>query len=103
MFDPGTIQRLQKDLTNRMEKMRAELDKKTVEGTSGGGVVTVTSTGNSEIVAVKIKAEAIDPSDPELLQDLILAAVNQALEKAKKLNEDSVSEITDGVRLPGFF
>lgn len=104
MFDPGMIRKLQKDLTERMHAMRESLKTKTVEGSAGGGVVTVVCNGNSEVMAVRIKPEAIDPSDAEMLQDLVIAATNQALERAKKLNEDSVSEITGGIKLPpGFF
>lgn len=103
MFDPAMIQKLQRDLQVRMEKMKESLKTKYVEGTAGGGVVVVVCNGNSEVMEVKIKAEAIDPGDPEMLQDLVLAATNQALEKAKQLNEDSVAEITGGIRIPGFF
>lgn len=103
MIDPGMIRKLQKDLQIRMEKMKEDLQKLTVEGTAGGGVVVVVSNGNSEIQSVKIKPEAIDPGDPEMLQDLILAATNQALTNARALNENKVSEITGGLALPGFF
>ncbi|MEO8377232.1 MAG: YbaB/EbfC family nucleoid-associated protein [Candidatus Sumerlaeota bacterium] len=103
MFDPAMIQRLQKDLTVRMEKMKKDLAVKTVEGSAGGGAVRVVSNGNSEIMEVHIKPEAIDPSDAEMLQDLIMAATNKALEAAKALNEESVSSITGGIKIPGLF
>lgn len=103
MFDPATIKRLQKDLTERVEKMKEDLKDEFVEGSAGGGAVTVVCNGNQEVSEVKIKAEAIDPDDPEMLQDLIMAAANQALEKSKELNESRVSEITGGLKLPGFF
>lgn len=103
MIDPGMIQRLQKDLHRRIDKMKEDLKSEYVEGTAGGGVVTVVSNGNSEITEIRIKPEAVDPEDVEMLQDLILAATNQALEKARQLNEDSVSEITGGLKLPGLF
>lgn len=103
MIDPGMIRKLQKDLHDRIDRMKVTLKDKHVEGTAGGGAVTVVSNGNSEIVEVRIKPEAIDPSDAEMLQDLVLAATNQALDKARQLNEDSVAEITGGLRLPGFF
>lgn len=103
MIDPGMIQRLQKDLHARIDRMKVELKTKYVEGTAGGGVVTVTCNGNSEITAVNIKPEAVDPDDAEMLQDLIMAATNQALEKARQLNEESVSSITGGLKLPGLF
>ncbi len=103
MIDPGMIQKLQKDLHTRIDKMKEELNHKFVEGTSGGGVVTVVSNGNSEITEIRINPEAVDPEDTEMLQDLIMAATNQALEKAKNLNESSLSEITGGLKLPGLF
>jgi hypothetical protein len=103
MFDAASVQRLQRDLTARMDKMKEDLKTRYVEGKSGGGAVSVTANGNQEITAITIQAEAIDPSDPEMLQDLVLAAVNQALDKSRQLNESAVSEITGGLRLPGFF
>src|SRR5690606_15384144 len=103
MIDPQMIRKLQSDLQTRVEKMNKELETQTVEGSSGGGVVKVIATGSREIKSVHIGAEAIDPDDPEMLQDLIVAAVNQALEAAKQLNEDRVSEITGGLKFPGLF
>jgi len=104
MFDPGMLRKLQKDLHSRIDRMREELKEKTVEGSAGGGVVTVVATGNSEIKEIRIKPEAVDPEDVEMLQDLILAATNQALEKARELNENTVKDITGGLDLPpGFF
>lgn len=103
MIDPGMVRKLQKDLTDRMEKIREDLKTKTVDGKSGGGAVVVTANGNSEIVAIKISPEAIDPSDPEMLQDLIIAATNMALESAKAMNEESVSALTGGLHFPGLF
>ena len=101
MIDPGMIRKLQSDLNVRVEKMNEQLEHETVEGSAGGGVVKVTASGTREIRAVKIGPEAIDPQDPEMLQDLVMAAVNQALDAAKKLHEERVSEITGGMRFPG--
>lgn len=101
MFDPAMIQKLQKDLHKRIDAMKEELKDKFVEGTAGGGVVRVTCNGNSEVTGIEIKPEAVDPDDAEMLQDLIMAATNQALEKARQLNEDSVSQITGGLKIPG--
>ncbi len=97
------IQRLQKDLHARIDRMKEELKTRYVEGTSGGGAVVVVSNGNSEIQEIRISPEAVDPEDVEMLQDLVLAATNQALEKARDLNESSISEITGGLKLPGLF
>lgn len=103
MIDPGMVRKLQKDLTDRMTKIREELKTREAVGKAGGGAVTVTANGNSEIIAVKINPEAIDPSDPETLQDLVIAATNQALEAAKAMHEDAVSNLTGGLHFPGLF
>ena len=103
MIDPGMIKKLQSDLHNRVEKMNDQLADETVEGSSGGGVVKVVCNGNKEVLSVTIGPEAIDPDDPEMLQDLIVAATNQAIEKAKALHEERMTSITGGLKLPGLF
>lgn len=103
MFDPGMIKKLQGDLQNRVEKMNEELAKQTVEGAAGGGAVRVTCTGEGDVHSVSISPEAIDPDDPEMLQDLVMAATNQAIAAARKLKEDSMSGITGGLKFPGLF
>lgn len=103
MFDLRQIQKMQKELQERMEKIREELKQKTVEASSGGGMVTAVANGAQEIVAIKIKKEAIDEDDLEMLEDLVVAAVNLALEKSKALNEEELSKITGGLKIPGLF
>lgn len=103
MFDPAMLRKLQGDLQARIEQMNTQLDAETVVGSSGGGVVKVTITGNREVKAVEIGPEAIDPDDPEMLQDLVIAAMNQGLEAAGKLHEERMSSITGGMKLPGLF
>jgi nucleoid-associated protein EbfC len=80
-------QQMQED----MQKAQEEMAKETVEGTAGGGAVTVKATGTGKILEIKIKKEAIDPEDPETLEDLVLAAVNNALENAEKLAKDKLN------------
>lgn len=103
MIDPSMIRKLQSDLHSRVEKINEELEKTTVEGKAGGGVVRVVATGAREIKEVHIGKDAIDPSDPEMLQDLVVAAVNQALDAAKKLHEERMSGLTGGLHFPGLF
>jgi nucleoid-associated protein EbfC len=103
MFDLKQLQKMQKELQDRMEKVQEELKTKTVDASAGGGIVTATANGNQEIVAVKIQKEAVDEDDLEMLEDLVVAAVNQALEKSKELNQDELSKLTGGIRIPGFF
>ena len=78
-------------MQQQMQKAQDEIANETVEGTSGGGAVTVTATGTGKITAIKIAKETIDPDDPETLEDLVLAAVNNALESAEKLAKDKLN------------
>lgn len=84
-----------------MQRIQAELAEKEVEGTAGGGMVKVTANGKMEIVAVKIDKEVVDPEDIEMLEDLVTAAVNQALENAQKMQAEGMAQITGGMQLPG--
>ena len=94
-------QKMQKD----MAKLQEELESKTVEATAGGGAIVVTATGKKEIKDITIKPEVVDPDDVEMLQDLILAAVNEALRKADEMANSEMSRITGGLGggMPGLF
>lgn len=91
------VQKMQAD----MAKAQEELKTKTVEASAGGGVVTVTANGAQEIVAVKIKSEAVDPDDVEMLEDLVMAAVNEALRKAQELAAQEMQKVAGGLNIPG--
>lgn len=93
------MQKMQKD----MEKAQAELGEKTVEGTAGGGMVTVIASGHKEILEVNIKEEVVDPEDVEMLQDLVLTATNDALKKADELSNATMGQFTKGMNIPGLF
>ncbi len=89
-------------LQKRMQEIQEELANKTVEGTSGGGMVKVTVNGRYEVLAVKIEAEVVDPQDVELLEDLVSAAVNNALENARAMMESEMSKLMPpGFGMPG--
>jgi nucleoid-associated protein EbfC len=103
MFDMKQLQKMQKELQERMSKVQDDLKTKTIDASSGGGMVTATANGNQELVSIKIKKEAIDEDDMEMLEDLVVAAVNLALEKAKELNQDEFSKLTGGIKIPGLF
>lgn len=92
-----------KKMQEQMVKAQEELVNKTVEGTAGGGVVTVIANGHKKIVDITIKPEAVDPEDVEMLQDLVLAAVNDALSKADELATKDLSKFTGGMNIPGLF
>ncbi len=85
----------------RMQKMQEELEAQEVTGTAGGGVVSVTVNGRKEVINISIKPEAVDPDDVEMLEDLVLAAVNEALTQADNLASSEMSKITGGMNLGG--
>ena len=84
-----------------MERIQAELAEKEVEGTAGGGMVKVVANGKQEILSVKIDKEVVDPEDVEMLEDLVTAAINQALENAQKMQAEGMSQLTGGMQIPG--
>lgn len=88
-------------MQNKMAKIQEELEDTYVEGTAGGGVVTATANGQRALLSVKIDPSAVDPDDVEMLEDLILAAVQDAMEKASALAEDKMSALTGGMMIPG--
>ncbi|WP_127588507.1 YbaB/EbfC family nucleoid-associated protein [Paenibacillus koleovorans] len=92
-----------KKMQEQMLKAQEELGSKTVEGSSGGGVVTVTATGHRKLTNIVIKPEAVDPDDVEMLQDLVLTAVNDALTKAEEMAEKDMGKFTGGMKMPGLF
>lgn len=88
-------------MQNRMMKIQEELEEAVVEGSAGGGVVKVEVSGQREMKSIKIDPSAVDPEDVEMLEDLVLAAVTDAMEKAAKLNEEKMSALTGGMKIPG--
>lgn len=90
-------QKMQKD----MMKVQEELELRQIEASAGGGAVTVVVTGKKELVSIKIKPEVVDPEDVEMLQDLILAAVNEAIRQAEEMVSGEMGKLTGGLGLPG--
>ena len=89
------------ELQQRLAKAQEALEHETVEGTSGGGAVKVTVTGKQKVQSVKIDPQAVDPQDVAILEDLVLAAVNDAMDKAQELAAKRMSAITGGMKIPG--
>jgi DNA-binding YbaB/EbfC family protein len=102
MKNLGDLQRMAREMQANMEKAQNELGSLTVEGTAGGGAVTVVMTGTQEAREIRIDKDAVDPEDVETLQDLVLAAVNDALAKSKELAAQKLGGVTGGLKLPGF-
>ena len=93
-------QKMQRD----MEKLKTELDEKTVEASSGGGAVSVVVSGKKELLSINIEPEVVDPEDTEMLQDLIIAAVNEGLRKADEMVNSEMGKLTGGIgSMPGLF
>src|SRR3954451_21213348 len=99
----GNMQNMMKQMQKMQKKMaeaQEELGEQKIEGTAGGGMVTVIVTGHKEVVDVQIKPEAVDPDDIEMLQDLVLAATNDALKKVEELTNNTMGQFTKGMNLP---
>ncbi|MFP3928766.1 MAG: YbaB/EbfC family nucleoid-associated protein [Desulfobacteraceae bacterium] len=100
MGNMGNILKQAQQFQAKMAKLQEELGDKTVEATSGGGMVTVVANGRQEIISVKIEREVVDPEDVEMLQDLVQAAVNDALTRAKEMVNEEMGKLTSGMNLP---
>ena len=92
-----------KKMQAKMSKMQEELEDETVEATAGGGVVKVVVNGKQELVDIKIDEEAVDPEDVEMLEDLILAAVNEGMNKIQDMINEQMGDMAGGMNLPGMF
>ncbi len=90
-------------LQQQMAEKQAELEERTYECSAGGGMVTATVSGKKQLVSLNIKPEAVDPEDVEMLQDMIIAAVNEAVKQAEETTEAEMGKLTGGLGIPGLF
>lgn len=97
----GNLLKQAQQMQQKMLKLQEEVAKKTVEASVGGGMVTVTVNGKSEVLRIKIEPQVVDPTDVEMLEDLILAGVNEALRKAQEMVAEEMSKLTGGMKIPG--
>jgi DNA-binding YbaB/EbfC family protein len=97
----GKMMKQAQQLQSKMLKLQEELAEKTVETSSGGGMVKVVANGKQQLVSIQIEQEVVDPDDVEMLQDLILAAANDALAKAQEMVTEEMSKLTGGMNIPG--
>ena len=98
----ANLQRMAQQMQQDMLRIQTELETLTVDGSAGGGVVKAVVTGKQELVSVTIDPAAVDPSDVEMLQDLIVAAVNDALGSSRRIAEEKMAAVTGGLKIPGF-
>ena len=99
--DPNAMMRQVQKMQDEIRAKQEELEAKEYTGTASGEMVTVTMTGKHEITSVKIKPEAVDPEDIEMLEDLIAAAVNSAVAAVDKESEEEMAKMTGGLNIPG--
>jgi hypothetical protein len=101
MKDMGKMMKQAQQLQSKMLKIQEEMAEKTVETTSGGGMVKVVANGRQQVLSIQIEKEVVDPDDVEMLQDLILAAINDALIKSQEMASEEMSKLTGGLNIPG--
>ncbi|HMW34244.1 YbaB/EbfC family nucleoid-associated protein [bacterium] len=99
-FDMQSLMKEAQKMQKQLESRQSELEQVNVEGTSGGGMVTVTVNGNGKVLSVKIQKEAVNPDDVGLLEDMILSAIHNAVQKADEMSNAEISKITGGM-MPG--
>ena len=97
----GDIMKQAQKMQKRMEDIKANLQERVVEATSGGGMVTVQMNGKIELLSIKIDSEVVDPGDVQMLEDLVLAAVSQAIKKAQDIYQTEMNKLAGGVNIPG--
>ena len=96
------IKQLMKQAQQMQDQMQRQMANLKVEGSAGGGMVKVEMSGNKEVISVTIDKEAVDPDDVDMLQDLVKAAVNEAVRKVDEEMQSSVGAMTGGMKIPGF-
>lgn len=97
----GNIMKQAKKMQERMMELQEELATKTVDATAGGGMVAVKVNGKFELLSLKIEKEVVNPEDVEMLQDLVMAAVNEGIRKAQEMAAAEMAKITGGMQIPG--
>ncbi len=99
----GDLVRQAQVMQNKISKLQEEVGRRTVEAAAGGGMVTVTANGAQEILTIKIDPAVVNPEDVDMLQDLVLAAVNEAMKKAGDMMKEEMAQVTGGIKIPGMF
>ena len=97
----GNLVRQAQQLQAKMLKVQEEMATRTAEASAGGGMVTAVANGKQELVSIKVEKEVVNPEDVEMLQDLVVAAVNAALKKAQEMVSEEMKKLTGGINIPG--
>jgi len=99
----GNMMKQAQQMQRRMAELQEELENKQVEASAGGGMVTAVVSGKQQLLDLKIDPAAVDPEDVEMLQDLVTAAVNEAIKQSQQLAQEEMGKITGGLNIPGLF
>jgi DNA-binding YbaB/EbfC family protein len=99
----GNIMKQAQMMQKRMAQMQEELEERRIEASAGGGMVTAVVSGKQQLISLTIDPKAVDPDDVEMLQDLVVAAVSEALKESQKLAQEEMAKITGGMNIPGLF
>jgi len=103
MKDIGKLLKQAQQMQAKMAEMQERLAEKTIESSAGGGMVKVTMNGRHEVISLKIDPEVVDPADVEMLEDLVIAAVNEARSRIDEMVKAEMSSLTGGISMPGLF
>jgi DNA-binding YbaB/EbfC family protein len=99
----GNIMKQAQLMQKRMAQLQQELEERRIEASAGGGMVTAVVSGKQQLISLTIDPKAVDPEDVEMLQDLVVAAVSEALKQSQKISEEEMGKITGGLNIPGLF
>ena len=99
----GNIMKQAQQMQQKIAHLQQELEGREVEATSGGGMVTAVVNGKQQLLNLKIEKDAVDPEDVEMLEDLVTAAVNEAIKKSQEMMQQEMGKVTGGMNLPGLF
>ena len=103
MANFGNIIKQAQQMQAKMARLQEDLAQRTVEASAGGGMVTAVVNGRNELVSIKLEKDVVNPEDVEMLQDLVVAAVSEALKESQKIAEEEMGKITGGLNIPGLF
>ncbi len=99
----GNMMRQAQQMQRKMEEMQKELESREVEASAGGGMVTVRVSGKQQLLEIALEPDAVDPQDVDMLQDLIMVAVNEGIRKSQEMVQSEMSKLTGGLNIPGLF
>ena len=103
MKNLGKLMKQAQKMKSEIDRIQSQLAEKTVEASSGGGMVTAVVNGGNELVSIKFEKDVVDPEDIEMLEDLVVAAVNEAMKKVQEMMQEEMSKVTGGMGIPDLF